>query len=352
MNYVVNYVRVKSNWFDNVGKNKMNQYEKIDGYKGLYLYLQLYRFKIYNQKNEDTFLTSISMLRKETGYSTQEIFELLKKMKTAKVIKLLNVSRWDYLLDEKGEIRDKDILQIIATDLPNTERKQKTDKSGNLLFEDREKTKPKMVDSPVTQEDFFIPINIEIFELYKGAKMYGTGAKGSSIEKYVALYCLINKWNNNIEGKMNMRIEKIANILGFDKDYIHKMIYSMNRNYFLQSTRRSRKSGSGFYFEHYICWKEKNFEQFKEHVKEKCDKLVARYDKRIAKSAKNAKVDIENEMEVNGEIDDTKEVKKDKGGFGNYKERIEILDKVKKQSSDWGDKNDGFTDDELYELMG
>src|SRR5690606_12097592 len=190
------YVRIKSNWFDMLGRNKMNQYTKIGGYKGLFLYFQLYKFRIYNQEHEEMFLTSISFLRKETGYSSQEIFDLLKKMKTAKVIKIVNVSPWDYLIDEKGIIRDKDILQIVATDVPITERKQKTEKEGSPLFKDKEKKEPLMIDSPVTENDFFIPINLEMFDLYKSAKMYGTGTKGENIEKYIALYCLINKWNN------------------------------------------------------------------------------------------------------------------------------------------------------------
>lgn len=311
MNYVSKYVRIKSNWFDMVSRNKKNTYTKIDGYKGLYLYLQLYKFRIYNQEHEETFLTSISFLRKETGYSTEEIFELLKKMKTAKVIKILNVSRWDYLIDDNGNIRDKDILQIVATDTPQTIRKQKTDREGKPKVD--KNNEPIMIDSPATENDFFIGINIEMFKLYQQAKMYGTGAKGENIEKYIALYSLIQKWNNNLEGKMNMQIQKIADILGIDKDYVHKMIYSLNRNYFLFSTKRRRKIAKGYYFEHVLCENASSYEKFKEHHKSDCDKLVARYDKKNKK-----KNDIEEDIPVVGEYDDSKEQQSQpKHAFGN-----------------------------------
>lgn len=320
MNYVPKYVRIKSNWFDMVTRTKKNTYTKIDGYKGLYLYLQLYKFKIYNQEYEDTFITSISFLRKETGYSTEEIFELLKKMKTAKVIKILNISRWDYLIDEKGNIRDKDILQIVATDLPTTIRKPKTDVEGKPKVD--KNNQPIMIDSPATENDFFIPINIEMFDLYKQAKMYGTGAKGEKIEKYIALYCLIQKWSNNLERKMNMQILKIANVLGIDKDYIHKMIYSLNRNYFLYSTKRTRKVAKGYYFEHHICANASSYEKFKEQVKADCDKLVARYDKKNNKKNNS----IEESLPVVGEFDDSKEEQKQsnepKLAFGTKKAQV------------------------------
>lgn len=271
MNNVVNYIRIKSNWFDEIGRKK-SVYQRI-GYEGLYLYFQMYKFKVNNQKCDDMFITSISFLRKETGYSSLRIFELLKLMKAAKVIKILNVSRWDYLIDENGNVKDKDILQIVANDLPITERKQKTDRLGKLLLKDNE---PVMIDSPVTESDFFIPVNLEIFELYKKSKLYGAGTKGENVEKYVALYCLIQKWSNRLEGKMNMRIEKIADVLGIDKDYIHKMIYSLNRNYLLLSVKRRRKDGNGHYFEHVICDSVSNYDDFKKQNKDDCDKLVGK----------------------------------------------------------------------------
>jgi hypothetical protein len=76
MNYTLHSIRIKSSWFDNLERQK-NVYQKIT-YKGLNLYFQLYKFRLHNQENEHTFITSISLLRKETGYSTQEVFELLK----------------------------------------------------------------------------------------------------------------------------------------------------------------------------------------------------------------------------------------------------------------------------------
>src|SRR5690606_6978090 len=102
-------------------------------HEGLFLYFNLYKFKIHNQEKE-TFITSISMLRKETGYSTSRVFELLKKLKSAKVIDILNVSRWDYLLKDDGSIKDKDILIIIATDIPVTDRVPKVNEDGEAII--------------------------------------------------------------------------------------------------------------------------------------------------------------------------------------------------------------------------
>src|SRR5690606_20137760 len=121
---------------------KKNVYQKIT-YKGLNLYFQLYKFRLHNQENEHTFITSISLLRKETGYSTDEVFDLLKKLKGAKIIKLQNVSRWDYLLDEEGNIRDKDILFIEAIDtFPISDYKNVVD-------------------------NYYIYIPLDLFDLYK-----------------------------------------------------------------------------------------------------------------------------------------------------------------------------------------
>jgi len=226
-NYTLQFTRIKSNWFDENGV-----YKKI-GYKGLNLYFQLFKFRIHNQDNDYTFITSISMLRKETGYSTGEVFNLLKKLKSAKVIKLENVSRWDYLLDENGSIKDKDILVLIATD----------------TYKDEDK--------------YYINIPFDLFKLYE--------EKGLT-EKYYALYCLISKWSNNAEGKMWMSIEKMAKFLGFDKDFVNKMIYQLNEHYLMYSNKRSNHK-NGYKFEHHLLKsaKPEDVEKFLGEYKDKID---------------------------------------------------------------------------------
>lgn len=218
LDYCVRSVKVKSVWFDNFGRKK-NVFQKI-GCEGLYLYFQLYKFKLQQQ---DVFVTSISLLRKETGYSTELIFELLKKLKRVGVIKLCNVSRWDYLLDG-DKVLDKNVLVIAANDVPVTERKEN-------------------VDVPVSEEDYYISVNLDMFDRFKG--LFGTGSKGVNIERYVALYCLIQKW-----GKLKMSIEQIAALLEFDKDYVHKMLQSLQESKLLRSNKKKRRGGQGYYYEH------------------------------------------------------------------------------------------------------
>lgn len=262
LNYTLKSIRINSEWFDNLGRKK-NIYQKI-GYKGLYLYFKLYKFRLHGQENEHTFITSIAMLRKETKYTTDEIFNLLKKMKSAKIIKMDNCSRWDYLLDDGGNIKDKDALMITAIDtFPLSDYSKNDDK-------------------------FYIYIPLELFATYE--------EKGLA-DKYFALYCLIKKWSQNVESKMWMSISKMSEFLGIDKDYVNKMIYQMNRNYFLSSYKKKNKNGDGYYFNHFILdsANDDKVDEFLKVHKSNMDKLIRRVDKK----KKNKKAtNIEQEMEV------------------------------------------------------
>ncbi|MFC0235510.1 hypothetical protein [Fictibacillus phosphorivorans] len=289
LNYTLQSIKLKSEWFDDLGRKK-NVYQKIT-YKGLNLYFQFYKFRLHNQENEHTFISSISLLRKETGYSTEEVFELLKKMKSAKIIDINNVSRWDYLIDQDGSVKDKEILIITATDSIPTFSKN--------------------------EEGFYIYVPLKLFEKYKEAGLS---------EKYYALYCLIAKWSNNIERKMFMKIEKIAKHLVFDKDYVNKMIYEMNRNYFMSSYRKSRKNDFGYSFEHHLLTStiEKDVESFLTSHKENIEKLIKRIDK---KKQKKQAANIEDEMDtVEEQEEPVKQVQEVKWGFG------------KKKQDNWGSK--------------
>lgn len=341
-NYTVSSIKIKSSWFDIVSRKK-NTYQKLT-YKGLNLYFQLYKFRLHNQDEQYTFVTSISLLRKETGYTSEEIFELLKAMKGAKVIKLENVSRWDYLIDENGSIRDKDILIITATDLPKTIRKQQTNKSGKPVFKDKEQQVPVMIDSPETEDDYYIAISFDMLRYYKKKAI-------NLNERYFALYCLIYRWSNGyMEGKMNMKIEKMAKCLDFDKDTIHRMIIEMNRKKVLSSHRKVRKQG-GYRFEHYLLTKSDPvlIQKFYEQEKEFMERLVKRADKR---KASKKKLNVEEDMEESVEIEEVnkpviKVNAKSKHAWGTPSPFQNVSNKeVRAQDEILSD-----FDDEFYELL-
>jgi len=315
LNYTLDSIKINSKWFDELDR-KQNVYQKIT-YKGLNLYFQLYKFRLHGQENEHTFMTSISMLRKETKYTSTEIFDLLKKLKAAKVIKVENVSRWEYLLDDKGELKDKDILHITAVN-PFPIGKFEREKG-----EDR----------------FYIYVPLDLFQKYEDVGLN---------EKYYALYCLIEKWTHNMEEKAFMSIVRMSKILGFDKDYLNQMIYELNRHYFLAS--HSRPNGKGGYkFEHYILnsAKEEDVKKFVEGYGHIIEPLIKRVDKK--RKDKKKSINIEEEVEsLEGARNLVLPSNNIKSSFGESKEN-------------WGKFKDNVDEitpeeidslcDELYELL-
>lgn len=260
---------IKSNWLD-YDENKNNTYIKIGGWKGLYLYFNLYKFKINTSDKEDTFITSISLLSKVTGYDSVEIFNLLLKFRN-KIIKFDNISRTDQLLMNdikiskikkdnsgnylltKNQINCDKLLIIKASDLPQTKEIIKNNK---------------IIDIPIDKDNMYIYISFEIFEMYEELGFDG---------RYNTLYCLMNKWNNNIEKKMYMTIEKISEHLGdINKNKINKIIWNMNKHYVLYSSYRKRKDREGLHFEHHLATSLKMVDWIKKNYKDEIDK---RYDK-------------------------------------------------------------------------
>ncbi|MEH6957748.1 hypothetical protein [Neobacillus drentensis] len=220
MNYTTVSIRIPSRWFDEP-ERKMNTFQKMGGYKGFYLYLQLYKFRIHSQENEHTFITSISFLRKETGYSTDEVFQLLKKLKQAKIISISGVSRWEYLLDEKGEIKEDKALIITVNE-----------RESFPIF-----------DGFVKTEDFYIYISFKLLQMYE--------SKGLD-EKHFALHCLVQRLQHNESKVSYMAIETMANVLDIDKDTINRMIFNLNRHYLMVSWKKKndhRRDGS-YRYEH------------------------------------------------------------------------------------------------------
>ena len=240
MNFTKKNIKIKSTWFE----DEENKFKKIKA-EGLYLYLNLFKFCIDKQEYEYTFITSISLLRKETGYKTKDIFDLLKCLQSCKIIKIQNLSRWDYLLDKKGEIKEKDVLIIAATDVPT-------------------------VDENEEDNDYFIWVDLDLMKYYMDIGLS---------EKYIPLYCLISKLSNGTEKKAYMSIEKMADVLGYNKDFVHKMIRELNRNYLMYSERR-KNGKNGYIYEHWICKRYDLIEKFKSEFGERIEKNIKKWDRK------------------------------------------------------------------------
>lgn len=224
MNYSLNHIKLKSNWFDG-NESKYN----IIGYNGLNLYLNLFRFYVNRQENVYTFITCISLLRREIGYSTLEIADLLKMMRKNGLIEILNISRWDQI-ESKGKVYDDKTLVIVATDVPNTKR-EKNDKGQEN-------------DTPVTEDDYYVPVDLDLLDVYK--------EKGLS-ERYYPLYCLLRKLSNgNAERKSFMGVNKMAKILGYGSKQVNEMIHELNRHHLLYSDYKDNDKG-GKKFEHRLA---------------------------------------------------------------------------------------------------
>lgn len=253
MNYTLRNIKIKSNWFDDDGK-----FKKM-GPEVFYLFLELFKFRLHNQENEHHCLTSIYHLRKETGFSKKDIFNYLKELQKVKVVKIENVPRWDRFLKADGSIPEKEILEITVTDLPETEKG--IDEHSNTF------------DKPVSNEDYYISIDFGVVEAYITRRLH---------YKCLPVYCLMRRYQNgNREKKSYMAIEKMAKILGYDKDYLNKLIREMNRKYLLYSDYRINKQrGSGFLFEHHLLCTISEEVGFLRAFKEQIDKNTRKWDKK------------------------------------------------------------------------
>lgn len=260
MNYAIKRVYIKSNWFD--GNN--NKYKKI-GYQGFNLYLNLFKFRIYNQDHPYTFITSISFLRKETGYPTQKVYELLRLLDKNKIIHT-NITRWERMFDTEGKLIDDKVLFITGIDKPNT--KKDMDEKGNMR------------DFPVTDDDYYISLDLPLMDYYIGVGLN---------EKYFALHCLFKKMSNNTEAKAWMSINKMAKVLGIGDKNINQMIYDLNKHYLLASYYRSSSKKrvvkgekvSGKSFEHHILYNLDLLEEWIKVNKVHIDKNVAKWEKKM-----------------------------------------------------------------------
>lgn len=240
MNYQIKSIKVKSSWFDwsfineyHVTNDKRIKTKKkfvgsntiqLIGHKSFNLYLNLYRFQTHtiienNLHTKDRFITSISLLRKATGYRSREIFDHLKTLKNNEIIDITNISRWDYITN------DHHVLVIEAVDIPITERKSEKD-------------------FPIDENNYYISIPTEIIEHYKGLSLN---------ERYIVFYCLLNRLSNNVERKASMSIEKMAQVIGVSKNHLNDvMIKKMEELCLLQSYNRNNNKG-GIKFEYILA---------------------------------------------------------------------------------------------------
>lgn len=224
MKYAVKYTLIPSRWFDTIDRRTKLQcvsiYERMGGYKALNVYLQLYKFRIYNQENQHTFMTSIQMLRKETRsssldskgnlvygkpYPSEDVLEYLRTLSSMKLITVENLTRWDRMYDNEGKIKDERLLHITATtklDIDNHSIKNKFNTKEEL-----------------TIDDYYIYIPFDLFEFYESVGFN---------EKYYALYCLIKKWSHK-NGYCSMSAVNLGEVLGFSKNTINNMFYEMQQ---------------------------------------------------------------------------------------------------------------------------
>lgn len=232
MKYTLDNTKIKSNWFDENGKI-------LDmGVKGFYLYISLFRFKVNNQENEYTFITSIAALRKETGYTKYLIFDLLKLLSRLRIISVINISRWDQIGKNK-DIDERMMLVIEGVDAPLTKVIGKKDE-------------------PIDEENYYLSVNLPILQYYVDSSL--------DLES-ILIYIIIIKYSNNPQKKAWISIEKIAKRIGVNKNRVNSLIKEMNELRVLYSVKVKYESGSlKKHYEHKICRRLDDLEKFQREV--------------------------------------------------------------------------------------
>jgi hypothetical protein len=257
-------IKIKQNWFELIDDNNDNNKFIEIGYEGLYLYFSMFKFRLYKQEHNYMFITSISLLRKETGYASDIILTLLKLLKKKGILKFDGLSRWDILLDENKKIKDKEVIVCYASDVPILN-----------MVSDNGKEK----EAPSTLDDYYINVDLNMLQYYSDIGLN---------ERFIPIYCMMRGWNDtNTEGKSFVGVEKMAATLGYDKDTLNKMIHTMNRKYVLASYYKDNKK-EGEYFEHRICFSLSLIHHYRDsgHLKDQIDKNIKKWDKRKEKKAR------------------------------------------------------------------
>lgn len=246
MKFQSNNIKLKSNWFDKDGK-----VYKV-GHNAFLVYLSLYRYQL-KSNDSPSFVTSISQLKKETGYTMKETYDLVKLLIKHKMIET-SVTRW-------SQYADKDLMIVTALDLPQTERSSVD------------------TDNPVTSDDFYVPINLELVQVYIDKKFKA---------REIVFYCLARKYSNNSEGKFFMSINKIAIWMRMSTETVIKMIRQLNRERLLSTyyKKHEERGKDGIKFEHWLLNKLSEMDAFNEIHGKNIDKNIKMWDKENAPDQK------------------------------------------------------------------
>lgn len=269
MNYGVNYILVKSNWFDpNIKESVVSRMDA----KGYLIYLTLFKFKLYStNKNDNKFVTSINLLSKEvpgtTKLSKDDIYKYIRLLQRLRIINVTNISNWNSQLIKDGKINADHVLMIEAIDYPQTQ----SINEGN-----------KLIDKPVTEDDYYIAIHApSIHKLLFKLKLK---------PDYCVLFTLFHKYHRSTNG-FYMSMEKMEHVTGIDKNKINRMIWDLSKRKYLAVYRKKNKKDS-YYNEYYILSKlddEKSHESFMKSHGERIETYVKQLDKKDKKKLKSDK---------------------------------------------------------------
>ena len=285
--FTLRNIKLKSSWFDfnfeedgwesrvgngssnnNVSASQENTFKKM-GLQGFVLFVNLFKFKLHGY-GKDVFLTSVGLLRKETGYSKYVVFDLLKRLVKLGIIEFVNIKKLEQIIevdskrkwvkDGKGryKIKENEVLCIRSLDAPQVEKGE----DGKEM--------------PVGMDDYYIPVSLEVFEEYERI--------GLGVECW-PVYCLLQKLSNVTgEQKSFMSVNKMAKILGYGDGTLYRIIVEMNRRYVLYSRIRGKnKDRINGYFEHRLGSNMKKIEEIRSGLREEVDKFLREVDKREKK---------------------------------------------------------------------
>lgn len=239
MEYGVNYILVKSNWFDpHQDKTKMSKIKS----EGLLTYLTLFKFKLFDfDKNNNRFVLSINMLSKEIPnrlkLSKDDICEIIRHLQREKVINITNVSNWKSqmykIVEDKNEgykrVLDFDrVLVIDAIDYPQTTSSNETGK---------------WIDKPASDNDFYIAVHAPMIDEYLHKFKFD--------EKYIVLLVIMQKYHRTTNG-FYMSMEKMEHVTGIGKNIINRMTWKLYEEKLLAAYKKDNGKGES-YHEYYIC---------------------------------------------------------------------------------------------------
>lgn len=242
-------MKIKSAWLDDGN----NTYKKMGREEGLNLYLQLFRFRLYQgDPNEHLFRTSLIELCKFTRINhkkrltIKQVVELLLKMESVGVIKIHTPGIENMIGNE--------MLIVEATDIPKLERVDGKDK--------------------IIDEDYYTTVNFKTVD-------YIYNELGFTA-KEVAFYILLSRYGlRKGESKTTMKINNMKDRLGTRNDKITEMIIKFNQCG-LAATRVIH-DGKKTKFEHFICQNVDKIEQFKRDTERDRLKYLKRHEDKIKK---------------------------------------------------------------------